>query len=127
MEAVYLDTHVAAWLYGAGVESLPSRTRRLVADAELLISPMVFLELQILYEIGRVAQPAEKVITALHGSCHLKICPEGFSAVVLEAQRLTWTRDPFDRLIVAQAALQDAVLVSKDHLIAKHYRRTRWE
>ena len=37
-----------------------------------------------------------------------------------------WTRDPFDRLIVAQARLQGAHLVSADRRIAENFKLTVW-
>ena len=37
-----------------------------------------------------------------------------------------WTRDPFDRVIVAQAAARDADLLSRDELIGQYYPRVVW-
>jgi len=37
-----------------------------------------------------------------------------------------WTRDPFDRLIVAHAAANDARLLTKDEKIRRHYKRAVW-
>ena len=37
-----------------------------------------------------------------------------------------WVRDPFDRLIVAQAIANEAPLVTKDEKIRRHYRRAVW-
>ena len=45
------------------------------------------------------------LLTLLEG---LSESTANFAAVVHEAERHGWTRDPFDRLIVAQAALHDA-------------------
>ena len=42
------------------------------------------------------------------------------------AERLSWTRDPFDRLIVAQASLAGAPLVTKDRMIRKHFAKAAW-
>ena len=39
---------------------------------------------------------------------------------------LSWTRDAFDRLIVAQAALDRAKLITRDRLILKHYPKAVW-
>jgi PIN domain nuclease of toxin-antitoxin system len=43
------------------------------------------------------------------------------SLVVHQAIPFQWARDPFDRLITAQAAIYDCVLLSKDETIRKHY------
>jgi PIN domain nuclease of toxin-antitoxin system len=57
----------------------------------------------------------------------LQICTLDFPKVVDAALDETWTRDPFDRLIVAQAKANGfAPLVSADDEIAAHYPRTVW-
>ena len=49
-----------------------------------------------------------------------------FQRVVAAAVEQTWTRDPFDRLIVAQAQAEGASLVTADKLIRKHFARSVW-
>jgi PIN domain nuclease of toxin-antitoxin system len=47
--------------------------------------------------------------------------------VVQAARDEKWTRDPFDRLIVAHAKINGlAPLLSADEQIARHYARTLW-
>ena len=73
---IYLDTHVAAWLHAAGAELLSEEAVRQIEQAEeIRISPMVRLELQYLYEIGRVAvqkhilaEPEDVVVEVQIGS-----------------------------------------------------------
>ena len=49
MEAlIYLDTHVAAWLYAGRADLLSKRAHTLIDAEELRISPAVILELQYL-------------------------------------------------------------------------------
>jgi PIN domain nuclease of toxin-antitoxin system len=124
---IYLDTHVVAWLYGIGPSSLSQHAREVIETAEeLRCSPMVRLELQYLLEVGRTTAPAVEVLDALNAATGLVLCDAPFSAVVREAEACRWTRDPFDRLIAAQAALFDAPLVTKDELLHRHYRRAVW-
>ena len=47
-------------------------------------------------------------------------------AIADQALELDWTRDLFDRLIVAQAALDGAALVTTDKVIRKHYSKAVW-
>ena len=123
----YLDTHVLVWLYGEGRHGVPAGVAEHIEGSEqLLISPMVRLELQYLHEIGHVSEPALPVIDALTPALGLQVCNAPFYAVVQEAERQTWTRDPFDRLIVAQAALVDAELITKDESIRTHYPSAFW-
>jgi PIN domain nuclease of toxin-antitoxin system len=48
-------------------------------------------------------------------------------ALVLgHALEQSWIRDPFDRLIIAQANANEAALVTKDAEIRGHYKRSIW-
>ncbi|MHC4858873.1 MAG: type II toxin-antitoxin system VapC family toxin, partial [Planctomycetota bacterium] len=59
---IYLDTHLAAWLYAGRVDLVPAPVQRLLEKEALLVSPMVALELQYLFEVGRVGAGAETVL-----------------------------------------------------------------
>jgi PIN domain nuclease of toxin-antitoxin system len=56
----------------------------------------------------------------------VRICDLPFPDVIRRAVTLSWTRDPFDRFIVAQAAVRDARLVTKDRTLRKRYRASLW-
>ncbi|MRH79006.1 PIN domain-containing protein [Spiribacter sp. C176] len=124
---VYLDTHVVVHLYGKGTSGLPDPVVDQLQSTEALkVSPMVRLELQYLSEIGRVGQSPERVLDYLSGRVGLQTCEAAFGAIVHAAQAENWTRDPFDRLIVAQARLSQAALLTKDRLIHQHYLHSVW-
>jgi PIN domain nuclease of toxin-antitoxin system len=91
-----------------------------------MISPAVTLELQYLFEIRRTAEPARTVIETLTREVGLKVCDLPFAEVAEVALAQSWTRDPFDRLIVSQAALRGAALVSKDQDIRDHFQQAVW-
>jgi PIN domain nuclease of toxin-antitoxin system len=55
-----------------------------------------------------------------------RICELPFSIVMTTALREKWGRDPFDRLIVAQAKVNEAVLVTKDETIRSNYGLAVW-
>lgn len=123
---IYLDTHVVAWLYAGQAERIPLAARKAVNESELLVSPMVLVELQYLIEIGRFTDPVEQVLAVLARDLGLKVCDLPFAEVARRAFELSWTRDPFDRLIVSQASLREAPLVTKDRDIHDHYRSAVW-
>jgi PIN domain nuclease of toxin-antitoxin system len=51
MEQVsYLDTHTAAWLYGGFISKLSAEAFDLIENSQVLISPIVMLELEYLFE-----------------------------------------------------------------------------
>lgn len=126
-EVTYLDTCVVVWLFGGETHKL-SKTAiaGIQAEGEILISPAVVLELQLLHEIKRARTTALKVVERLSSEIGLAVCRLPFASVVESAIDLGWTRDPFDRLIVAHAIAHEAPLVTKDERIRKHYRRSIW-
>ena len=124
---IYLDTHVVVWLYATGTQKLSQAALDEIESTEdLRISPMVRLELQYLHEIERVNQPAIEVIDELENTIGLTICQASFPAIAKRAEAHNWTRDPFDRLIVAQAELFQAKLITKDQRIHDHYEYALW-
>jgi PIN domain nuclease of toxin-antitoxin system len=124
---MYLDTCVVVWLFGAETHKLSKAAiDRIRDEAEILVSPAVILELQLLHEIKRARTTALKVIERLSADIGLAICRLPFASVVEQAVDISWTRDPFDRLIVANARANDAPLITKDERIRRHYRRSVW-
>lgn len=124
----YLDTHVIAWLYANGSVGFPEGAIQLLEQSEdLRISPMVRLDLQYLFEVGRVGEPALPVVDTMEAVLGISVCSAAFPAIVKEAEAQSWTRDPFDHLIVAHAALFDAPVLTKDSEILKHYAHAVWE
>ena len=115
-----------AWLFAGETAVLSVAARRALERGELIASPAVLLELQYLYETNRTSEPAERVIEDLRERLSLRICDLAFADVVRRAIDQNWTRDPFDRLIVAQAMVRGATLVTKDAQIRAHYRRAVW-
>lgn len=123
---IYLDTHVVAWLYAGEVERFSASGRRRLERDELWVSPIVQLELQYLHETGRLRVDSSLVMDSLAASIGLRVCDAPFAGVVRESLAQSWTRDPFDRLIVAQAQLRAASLLTKDRTIRRHYAHAVW-
>jgi PIN domain nuclease of toxin-antitoxin system len=123
---IYLDTHVAAWLFSNRLDLLPGGVRTRLEESDLLISPAVKLELQYLYEIGRITYSGEHVVDTLEKELALTICDLPFVRVVDVALTASWTRDPFDRLIASQATLRGATLLTRDRNILTHCEWAEW-
>lgn len=124
--SVYLDTHVAVWLYSGQTERLSKRAANLINRERVGVSPVVLLELQYLREIGRINAAPHAMIADLKQRLGLAVEDRSLESVTERALGLTWTRDVFDRLIVAQAALDNAELVTSDRLIRNHYPKAVW-
>ncbi len=124
---MHLDTHVAVWLYTDRTDTFPAAVRRLIDTEPLAVSPIVALELDLLHEIGRTEGPAAVVIAGLGRTLGLTVSSLPFAEVVAAATDLTWTRDPFDRLICAQAVAENEILLTKDRKIRSHLHLARWD
>ncbi len=111
---IHLDTHAVVWLYLGEVERFPLTLRERLGSACPLYSPMVRMELALLHEIGRIAACPAEVLEALAGISGLRAAESQFERVSQIAATLTWTRDPFDRLIAAHALADDLPLVTRD-------------
>ncbi len=125
-QIVHLDTHILIWLYEGHVERLTKATRRAIEKWTPVASAAAVFELEVLHEVGRRKNTAKKLISALSSEIGLEICNLPFRAVVDHALAEAWTRDPFDRLIVANAKAAGAQLVTADETILRHYSRALW-
>ncbi len=124
---IYLDTHVAVWLASGETSRLSRRAVRLIDEEDLIISPIVLLEMELLKEIGLIRVSADNIYELLRKEIGLTTCSIDFVSVVKAASSQKWTRDPFDRIIVAQAVLSGERLLSKDEKILSHCRNALWE
>ncbi len=124
---IYFDTHVVVWLYSGDIKLLSSKAIELIENNDLLyISPIVYLELKFLYEIGRIKVSPAEILESLSASIGLSVCDKSFLQIISESISLEWTRDPFDRIIVANAIVNDAVLLTKDSRIQANYSKACW-
>jgi PIN domain nuclease of toxin-antitoxin system len=127
MGSLYLDTHAVLWLYqDAGTRLTPLGREAVDAAESLLISPMVELEITYLQEIGRINTRAAEILDTLRRDMDLETCKLPFATVVGEALLQVWTRDPFDRIIVAQAAARSSPLLTADAAMRDHYSAALW-
>lgn len=114
-----LDTHVLLWLLG-DPGRVPEEVRDQLADRSnvLLVSAASALEISTKVRIGKLDAPG------LPTTLGRRVADLGSETlpVTLEhgllAGSLRWDhRDPFDRLLVAQATLEELVLVTVDSAI----------
>ena len=124
---IHLDTHAVVWLYAKELNRFTRTGLERLEASNLYISPMVSLELEYLYETGRIHARSRVICDSLEQSVGLRVCEYPFAAVIRQAIGQAWTRDPFDRMIVAQASLADAPLLTKDHTILNQYKKAFWD
>lgn len=118
---IMLDTHVAVALYDGRSGGLGSKARHMIDREAVAISPAVLLELELLHEIGRLREGGSTIAAHLRDQLDIRIAGDRFVDVARAALAFAFTRDPFDRLILAHAALLKASLVTHDTLLGQHY------
>jgi PIN domain nuclease of toxin-antitoxin system len=126
---IHLDTHVVVWLYAGLHDRIPVGLRGKLEADTLAVSPMVRLELAFLNEIGRLTDSPAQVLEELHRSVGLAVDGTTFADVSAVActPRLAFTRDPFDRLIAAQAIAARASLATKDASLRENLDLAVWD
>ena len=123
---IFLDTHVVVWLYARLYNKLSPLTEKLINDNDLYCSPMVKLELKYLHEIERITELPNPILDGLENEIGLRIRNIELNQLIDRSLEIEWTRDPFDRIIVAQANLEEAFLITKDNTILKNFDLARW-
>jgi len=81
------------------------------------VSPATTLELQILVEAGRIRLKRGASVQAMVDDDRWFVDDPPAAAWFTRALELAWTRDPFDRLIVAHAKLRGWRLATSDPLM----------
>jgi PIN domain nuclease of toxin-antitoxin system len=123
----YLDTHVLFWLCENRLNRISGAALDALNQYDLLISPMVAIELAFLHEIGRSKRVSQDILRQLREQVGLKVCDHSFADVAEAATFESWTRDPFDRMIVAHAKANGyAPLISADQDIRANYPKAVW-
>jgi PIN domain nuclease of toxin-antitoxin system len=120
-----LDTHAALWLLSED-QRLSARADELLTDSanEVLLSAAVVWEVAIKRSLGKLDVPDGFSGQLLEGGATpLPVTIEHARAV----RSLPWHhRDPFDRLLIAQAQLEDLALVSSDAILSSYGARVEW-
>jgi PIN domain nuclease of toxin-antitoxin system len=112
-DSILLDTHIVIWLRTAP-RRLTSREIRALDAARLRhISAVTLWEIAILMGLGRIGSD-ERVLEAPDGFELLPVRPEHCKALLALPRR---HRDPFDRMLIAQARAENLMLLTRDRAI----------
>jgi PIN domain nuclease of toxin-antitoxin system len=112
-----LDTHVLLW-WGTDETQLPHSWRPVIADPahEIFVSSVSIAEISIKASLGKLSAPRD-LLAGLED--------EGFTALSLNFDHaarlwdLPWHhRDPFDRMLIAQASVEGLTMVTVDPAFA---------
>jgi PIN domain nuclease of toxin-antitoxin system len=115
---VLLDTNALLWLL-ADDQRLSHRARRKIEDAtEILISEASLWEVALKISIKKLS-PISGLYEALSGLGFKRLHIDDKYLQLLETLPMLH-RDPFDRLLVAQALSEDAPLVTSDTFLKEY-------
>jgi PIN domain nuclease of toxin-antitoxin system len=115
---ILLDTHLLLWALGAP-SRLPARARKAIADGEVFVSAASIWEISIKAGLGKLSADPDEVLAALE--------PAGFMGLPVTGQHAARVvalpplhRDPFDRLLIAQALTEPMRLLTNDVALAPY-------
>jgi PIN domain nuclease of toxin-antitoxin system len=114
--SLLLDTHVALWAITGHAALDPEFLDRLRHDPDIFLSPVSLWEITIKQTAGKLAGPPDLAERVRDMGFHELAVTH---AHAIAAGRLPpHHRDPFDRMLVAQAAVEGLTLASRDMSIA---------
>lgn len=85
------------------------------------VSPVSFLEIAFLAEVGRLRVERAQLVEAVGRDPRFVVDAPSLTAVIGHALELEWTRDPFDRLLAAHSRARRVPLCSLDRRIREHH------
>ena len=124
-----LDTHALLW-WLIDDPQLPDNVRDIISDAnnELYFSAAGCWEIAIKARLGKISLPdkPEVFISDQLALNSIRSLPIQSSHALHVFNLPDLHRDPFDRMLVAQAQMEDMPIISSDALIALYQVKTIW-
>ena len=124
-----LDTHTFLWL-AAEPEKLSPKIQTIVEQeaSQLLLSAASGWEIALLWKLGRIELPESPAtfVPAAIQALHITPLPIGFVTAIAAATLPLIHRDPFDRILAAEAMRNNIALLSKDDIIPRYGVRVVW-
>jgi PIN domain nuclease of toxin-antitoxin system len=120
-----LDTHAALWWLSDDDRIGEAVSRHLTDDTnQVLLSAVVIWEVAIKRSLGKLDAPDDLAPTLLSaGAQPLPVTLEHAATV----EKLPWHhRDPFDRLLIAQALSEGTAVVSRDESLSAYGVSVLW-
>ena len=124
-----LDTHILVWAISAS-DKISSRARRAMSRpaASLTVSIISVWEIILKHQAGKLLlrSSLSEVLDLMFYRSPWRILPVTSEHLTALAALPTLHKDPFDRLLVAQAQHEDLTIVSTDEQVSKYEVRTIW-
>lgn len=117
-----LDAHIFIW-WGTASSRLSPRERALCEDRtnEPVLSVASIWEMQIKLQLGklRLSLSLRELIATQQQANDIVVLPVALAHVLALQGLPLYHKDPFDRLIIAQATIEKAAVLSRDDAFAK--------
>ena len=115
-----LDTHALLWWLSDDIQ-LGRTTRNRIANPanEILVSIVSLWEIQVKTRIGKLTADMREILGQIETQA-FELLPIRPAHLLRLGALPTHHRDPFDHLLIAQAIVEHAILVSEDRRIP-HY------
>jgi PIN domain nuclease of toxin-antitoxin system len=122
-----LDTSVFLWSLGAE-HKLNQKARDLISStaAELYLSAASSWEMAIKYALGTLAlpKPPSQFVPNAIGSLAIRSLDITYFHSLMAGELPLHHRDPFDRMLIAQARLENMTLLTADRTFSKYEVKT---
>ena len=118
-----LDTHVVLSIVNERTADLPARLRGVITDpdSELYVSVASLWEIAIKWRLGKLTLSADlALLPDIVASGGLELIPINEHHVLATVQPEPVTRDPFDRLLLAQCSVEEFRLATVDGALTSH-------
>lgn len=129
MRRLLLDTHAALfWWAGAAKLGKNAHEAMLDADVAILISAASCWEIATKFRIGKLDFAGDPVVLVprLIAQNDFEILEVGADHALFAGSLPGQHKDPFDRLLAAQAMIEDLTVITRDREIAKFGCKVLW-
>ena len=116
--SLLLDTHVLLWWLADDPELPDEVKNRLDHEPDVHVSAATIWEIAIKQALGKITGPAD--LPEVIRDSGFRELPIGFAHAMTAARLPPIHKDPFDRMLVAQARCEGLTLVTRDQY-CQHY------
>jgi PIN domain nuclease of toxin-antitoxin system len=124
-----VDTHVFIWWFNEPEKLSPKASALLADDGNaLLLSAASIWEMQIKIQLGKLkfTVSLRELVESQEKTNGVQVLPVGLEHVLSLDALPAHHKDPFDRLLVAQANVEGAFLVSADPVFSSYPVKLLW-
>jgi PIN domain nuclease of toxin-antitoxin system len=123
------DTHTFLWFHGARAK-LSTEVLELCEDPThtIFLSLVSLWEIQIKHQVGKLelTMPLKDLIEKQQAENDIQFLPIALSHILALDRLPLYHKDPFDRLLIAQAQIENLILLSRDTELKQYLITVVW-